>query len=328
MPKHSAILGLSDLQEIKIFPNRSHSTVCKFASAVEPEWKQISETICYAATRAVRAFSYSPTVLKRKEMLQCTSWHLEGTHQSTMRQKATHEGSLVSPETGEEAVPLQNAIERAQEVLGNLDDAAECSIQISEMRGEIGHLNIHTLTLATWFWSVLEPVMSVLAVIPAFFISALLLPSKPTVMEKAEQVQRSELEAMELEILTMETLDTRRYSALQSIGMLRNAVGSDSLQDEDHGTRTCLRFLARQLQLQLNKHAERIVLELHTHRKSYIKRQATLRLIDEGKRVAEQKSEEEFWLWVGRKVKEEKENAEKTRFKEDDQPNDEDTRCP
>ncbi|KAF2180982.1 hypothetical protein K469DRAFT_591005, partial [Zopfia rhizophila CBS 207.26] len=81
--KDSAILGLTDLQEVKIFPNRSHRTICKFASAVEPEWEQVSDILYHAANSAVKSFSYSPTVLERKKMFKDFSWHLEGTYKSS-----------------------------------------------------------------------------------------------------------------------------------------------------------------------------------------------------------------------------------------------------
>ncbi|KAH6960032.1 hypothetical protein BKA56DRAFT_701408 [Ilyonectria sp. MPI-CAGE-AT-0026] len=77
--KDSAILGLSDREEIKIYPNCTHRTICKFASATEPEWKQVSDIICYAAMRTVNSFDYSPTIHRRKKMFENLSWHLEGT---------------------------------------------------------------------------------------------------------------------------------------------------------------------------------------------------------------------------------------------------------
>ncbi|KAL7788090.1 hypothetical protein V8C43DRAFT_288282 [Trichoderma afarasin] len=49
----AAILGWPDDLEVKIYMNRDHVGICKFANAEEPEWEQVSNALYHAALSAV-----------------------------------------------------------------------------------------------------------------------------------------------------------------------------------------------------------------------------------------------------------------------------------
>lgn len=62
----SATLDLPDSQEVKLYPNRTHRTICKFASSSEPEWKQIADILIRGATIAANFTDYSPNIATRQ----------------------------------------------------------------------------------------------------------------------------------------------------------------------------------------------------------------------------------------------------------------------
>lgn len=62
MKKKSALLGLPDSQEIKIYPNRSHTTICKFDGENDPVWEQVSDILYHGALSALEYTGYRPIV--------------------------------------------------------------------------------------------------------------------------------------------------------------------------------------------------------------------------------------------------------------------------
>lgn len=62
MRRKSALLGLPDSQEIKIQPNRSHSTICKFEGENDPVWEQVSDILYHGAMSTLEYPGYRPIV--------------------------------------------------------------------------------------------------------------------------------------------------------------------------------------------------------------------------------------------------------------------------
>jgi hypothetical protein len=63
--RDSATLGLPASQEVKLYPNRTHRTICKFARRSEPEWRQIADIIASGAARAIEFTGYSLNMATR-----------------------------------------------------------------------------------------------------------------------------------------------------------------------------------------------------------------------------------------------------------------------
>lgn len=74
VPKESAVLGLPDLREVKVYLNRSHSQICKFSNAEDPEWESTRKVLCQAA-EAARSANYTPTLSKRQDMFKSIRPH-------------------------------------------------------------------------------------------------------------------------------------------------------------------------------------------------------------------------------------------------------------
>lgn len=49
--------------------DRDHRTICKFRGADDPEWQQLAAALTEAASAAIDALDYSPTVQQRQAML-------------------------------------------------------------------------------------------------------------------------------------------------------------------------------------------------------------------------------------------------------------------
>ncbi|CZR66049.1 uncharacterized protein PAC_15950 [Phialocephala subalpina] len=284
--KTSAVLELDDSQEGKLFLNRTHKTICKFASNLEPEWKQVLCMLCYGAESAIKSSNHSPMILKRKEMFKDLSWRLE--------------------ETSEQSLSSKQAIQRAQEVLKNIKEDSEENAHLHEVQQQVDHLNSGVMVLVGWLFSILTPILfAVPILIPLSYMLAFL-PRKATVIDKANEVQKSQQDIVQLERLTLERLDDQRSLALEAINMLQIASNSESSQDED-STDAYNFVLIHRLQQTLDQQTERIAREMHKRQRVYVKAEAYLKQLEEGQREAEGIDEREFYPWVAAKVREDRE---------------------
>ncbi|KAL5046153.1 hypothetical protein BDW71DRAFT_197874 [Aspergillus fruticulosus] len=77
----SAILKGRPRQQVAYWQNRTHRTLCKFAST-DPEWQLLSEMLTGAANLAVKCISYSPLSSIRPEILQDRLWDPEETEET------------------------------------------------------------------------------------------------------------------------------------------------------------------------------------------------------------------------------------------------------
>lgn len=78
VPKDSATLGLPTAKETCHVTKRDHHTICKFLSAEDPEWIEISATITEEAHVATNSFNYNPTIYHRKAMFTPQVFEDEG----------------------------------------------------------------------------------------------------------------------------------------------------------------------------------------------------------------------------------------------------------
>jgi len=128
---------------------------------------------------------------------------LEGTHESNYLSLTLQ--CTDQPDIQEATVSIAQAEERARHVLKNLEKDSE----IHEIQREVNHHDSSVIALAAWLWSILSPI---LRLFPAIGVtptsSALFLPSKVTIMDKAEEARKSQQEVVEFERLAIETRDT------------------------------------------------------------------------------------------------------------------------
>lgn len=168
--KHSAILGLPNLQEIKKFPNRTHRDLCKFASKNEPEWQEVAYYLDHAARSALNTFSYSPNTLKCKEMFKELTWHMEDPHEQTLA--------------------LPEAIERAEAILIKIGTESESSNQLHQMETQVLDLKAGLILILSWFLSSFSPILGFISTL--IYVSGQSGTTRVAIERKAEEARQSE----------------------------------------------------------------------------------------------------------------------------------------
>lgn len=68
MPQESTTLETATFERRRE-PNRDHRTICKFRGAEDLEWQELAKYLIEAASAAIGAVDYSPTMQRRQAML-------------------------------------------------------------------------------------------------------------------------------------------------------------------------------------------------------------------------------------------------------------------
>lgn len=200
---------------------------------------------------------------------------------------------------------------QAHEFLHSCREGSGTSEELQGIRAEVTHLDSSVITLVGGLLSV------VLLVLP--FLSAILLgtigissiltilgrtvPTKATILDKAEEVRELELKTIELERSTMRILQVQRYRAFQASSGLKSALNPVHPQAA-HRTDSSQLALAHSVQQDVNREADRIIQEIYNSRQATNKAQQRLELIEEGKKVAEGKNDEELLVWIAQIARE------------------------
>ncbi|KAH8591792.1 hypothetical protein B0O99DRAFT_631673 [Bisporella sp. PMI_857] len=287
--RDSATLGLDDSKEVKLFPNRSHTTICKFGSDEEPEWEQVSGFICGIAESAIKFYNYSPIILEGEKRPTSCSYGLEGME--------------------EQSIPRERVIEGVEELLESINEDSESSNQLREAQMNVGQLFSNITYIFVWLLPYLEKILS--SFLP-FHISSLALPSKTTVMDMAEEVRQTQQHLVELEEIHIQTLDTKLHYALHATGMLQNVIFSETSSTEDD-IATHQLHLASQLYQQLHKQAEKITREMYLHSRTCDKEKNTLKKIEAGQKEAEGKDAKGLYLMIAERAQQEKAGQDENR---------------
>ncbi|UKZ53602.1 hypothetical protein TrVGV298_007397 [Trichoderma virens] len=173
----SATLGLPDGQEAKFYLNRTHKTICKFASAEEPEWKQVSDALYHMAL------------------------------------------SVVEPqETKEQSLSRQQAIQGARDVIWSMESGSPAADKLHRIHAEVQRHQDAAFVVVGWFMSIFALISSFLGWIQT--LDSFLLPSKDTIMRKAEEARQSQVRVVELEQQAIQNLDSQRVAILQAANQL------------------------------------------------------------------------------------------------------------
>lgn len=163
---------------------------------------------------------------------------------------------------------MPQAIDRAQETLQMFEEGSEENKQLKAMQGEIDNLKTGVKEAAMWYWPILAMAMTALGVtrlvfppvvivgFAASWLISALAPAKPTLMDNIEEVRQSAGSITNIERLSIEALDKRRYYALQSRNMLQNALLAPNLENFQV-------LIAQDCQQKLNAEVEKAVKEIY-----------------------------------------------------------------
>ncbi|KAI1365169.1 hypothetical protein F5Y08DRAFT_187701 [Xylaria arbuscula] len=197
--RDSAILGLPDSQEVKLYPNRTHRTICKFAHNLEPEWQQISSTLVHGAACATSYIGFSPTMTVRE---------MTAVHSSNRR--TFDSDAATSPDS------VQQAINQAQLVL------AFGATLLDNLKDKEKLLNNGVKESISWVW----PILAALGILagslipflsPLIPLAARFLPLADTFMERAERTKESQQQLIEFQGEAIKTLDSHRANVLEAM---------------------------------------------------------------------------------------------------------------
>ncbi|KIW86757.1 uncharacterized protein Z519_12670 [Cladophialophora bantiana CBS 173.52] len=250
----------------------------------EPEWKQLCGAIQDAAKSSSSKYAcYSLTISERKKRIQESTWPLE--------------------EANEQTLSMPEAIGKARDFPLSLDDDSKDSSKLHGSRQEVSLLNAGVATIAVWLWGVLQLITALVPIVLLIWLQVL--PSKVTVMDKAEEARQSGQKVAELERLAIGTLDAQLYDTLETIDILKTALDSELAHNEDTTT-TNQSALARSLLGKLDNRAEQIIRGLQDHHRAYDRATVRVMLIEEGQREAQDKEGEEFWIRVAENARREK----------------------
>ncbi|KAL9484198.1 hypothetical protein ACSS6W_002987 [Trichoderma asperelloides] len=194
----NAILDLPDSQEVKLYPNRTHRTICKFASSSEPEWKQIADILIRGATIAANFTDYSPNIATRQMTVIPSEVEIPPSLYSL--QQSVHQGQL--------------------------------TFATSERL--FGELRIDEDTLRNGFEGIIAWAFSFLGMlftyeITLYLFSRLFLPRASTIMENAERARQTQERIIDFEKQAIEKLDYNRRSVLEVIIKLQSPLTQGEL---------------------------------------------------------------------------------------------------
>jgi hypothetical protein len=148
------------------------------------------------------------------------------------------------------------------------EEGSEENKQLKAMQGEIDDLKAGVREVAMWYWPILAMAMAALGVtglvfppvvivgFAASWLISALAPAKPTLMDNIEEVQQSAGSIANIERLSIEALDKRRYYALRSRNMLQNALLAPNLENFQV-------LIAQDCQQKLNAEVEKAVKEIY-----------------------------------------------------------------
>jgi predicted transglutaminase-like protease len=129
---------------------------------------------------------------------------------------------------------MPEATGKARDFLLNLDNDSKDSSTLHGIRQEASLLNAGVATIALWLWGVLQSITALVPIVLLIWLQVL--PSKVTVMDKAEEARQSGQMVAELEHLAIGTLDAQLYDTLETIDILKTALNSELAHNEDTTT--------------------------------------------------------------------------------------------
>lgn len=275
----SAILGLPDRQEWKVYPNRSHTGICKFSSCEDQEFKKVMEPLRIAAKAATSTFDYSPTRNVRAGLLR--------------------DELLGSEELPETVASLEDTESYVHQVLLATDHLEN---DLQRLERSMDDENSAIATILRWF----APIAIIL--LSTFFFGAIspalrAFGGARTLMEKHEQGLQSQRRVVELQEEAITLLDDRRASALRAIAMVQSTrhgapYPTAQIPDPYLGARL------GDLESRLLRRVEWILRELQSRNQMLIEERQDLREAEEFRDNAEGKTEEEIVAMVKEKAQE------------------------
>lgn len=299
----SAILGLPDSQEVRLYPNRTHRTICKFSGIEEPEWQQISGILVQGAACATNYSGYSPSMIVR----QMTTMHTDA--HNGRRICATSRANELTLYPGVIRHPYSAALamDRARQTLNNgewlLDQLREGEVRI---RDEINQ---------GVFW-VLPFVGMVMSFFLSFFLPALL-PRPGTIIARAEHVRDSQEQLIASHRHAIQRLDAHRAATLEVMFDVRSsAMRGDLLPPNDPLLR---------IDGQLSRQVQVVFAEIQRRDRLIPEEVARLGRIEDGLREGQGMDSRQVLEMLGRRGQEERDIQQANRA---DESNDDDSICP
>ncbi|KAL2831697.1 hypothetical protein BDW59DRAFT_181775 [Aspergillus cavernicola] len=278
----SAILKGCPGQQVAYWPNRTHRSLCKFAST-DPEWQLISEMLTGAANLAVKCVFYSPVSFMRQGILQDRLWNPEGT-QNTFD-------------------PLSEAIEKAQICHNIITQDSQQGGKLYRRQEEINRLNNDVSTSVHWLWSIVLQILGLTFLVPTM-LTSLFLPSSETVAANAEKAQAKQQRVMGVEKDIIESLDGDQSWVLGNITVLEGALAAPPPEGNTWPSADEL-GLGRRLLQNLHLDVERVIFDIRQHNRSYFEARRRVNLIEDAKRETAGRNDTEFWAAIGERAQEE-----------------------
>ncbi|KAJ3571553.1 hypothetical protein NPX13_g5335 [Xylaria arbuscula] len=199
----SAILGLPDSQEVKLYPNRTHRTICKFAHNSDPEWKQISSTLVHGAACAISYTGYSPTMTVRE---------MPAVHSNS---RSTFDSDIdMSLDS------VQRAIDQAQLIL------ASSAALFNNLEDEEKFLNKGILESISWVLPIIAALGILSRAYVPFWYTLVALAFRfsslaDNFMENAEGIRQSQKRLIDFQGEAIDRIDSHRSNVLKAIVELR-----------------------------------------------------------------------------------------------------------
>ncbi|RAH59880.1 hypothetical protein BO85DRAFT_518635 [Aspergillus piperis CBS 112811] len=288
--KSSAVLKECPKQ-VTYSPNRTHRTLCKFSS-MDPEWHEISAMFSSAANQAVHCIFYSPIPSIRAEILQDRSWSLEDIEERP-------------------SIPLCTAITNAKKCHDVIIQDLQPNGAIHRRQEEIKQLNGEIAGSVSWLWSFVMRFIGLPFLIP-FLIASSFLPSRDDVAANADTAQAQEQRVMGIEKDVIQRLDENQCLAFKNIMLLEGALAYQPLEGMT-GTGADNLAYGKRLLRTLHEDVVRMILETQRHDRSYLEARRRVNLIEDAKRETTGKSDSEYWVTIGEKVREEQRLQERMR---------------
>ena len=297
--EESAILGLPDGQEWKVYRSRSHTGICKFSSYEDQELKKVLVPLLHFAKAATSSFDYSPTRNVRAGLLRNELLLLDGMYILCQNITPTGIGPMYSKhfmEVPESVSSLENTESYVHGVLVNTD---HLEIDLQRLERSMDDENSIIYGILRWF----APIAILL--LNTFFFGGISAPAiwafggARTLMEKHEQGLQSQRRVVQLQEEAITLLDDRRASALPAMAMI---------QLTKHGALSMtadipyLEARLDDLETRLLRRVEWILRELQSRNQKLIDEQQDLREAEEFRDSAEGKNEEEILAMAKEKV--------------------------
>ncbi|CAK46243.1 uncharacterized protein BO96DRAFT_405507 [Aspergillus niger CBS 101883] len=282
----SAILKECPRQQVEYWPNRTHRTLCKFAST-DPEWQLISEMLVDAANHSANCISYSPLSSKWGEITQSHLWNSQES----------------SP------IPLSEAIVKAQACHNIIAQDSQRDGQPYRRQEEINRLNGDVSTSVQWLWPIVLRILGLDAFALIWLVS-FFLPRRETVVENAEKAQANERRVMELEQEIIISLHEDQSRLLHKINVLE-IVLADSTPESNAGTSADELVVGRRLLRNLHLDVGQTILGIRQHNRSYLEAERRVNLIEDSRRVTAGRNDTEFWVAIGERAQEEERRLQK-----------------